>query len=130
MWESHADSDEKRGRGTGPGRALPIYTVDDVGEAGDDLPVAAVIASPTAPELLVSLLRQLLPTLVVSPPDITPVPSQLVLLLQRRLGDAQPSQPAPPGKLGITAMETLQQNLLPVSLTLIFQAQPDTRRLD
>ena len=117
VWESHADSVDKRGLGPGPERALPIYMymVDDVGEAGDDLAMAAVTASPTAPELLEALLRRLLPTPLVSPPDLTPVPSELVLLLQRLLGDVRPVEPAPPGRSGITAMEILLQNLLPVS---------------
>ena len=56
VWESHADSVDKRGREPRTERALPIYMVEDVGEAGDDLPVAAVTASPTAPELLEALL--------------------------------------------------------------------------
>ena len=76
VWESHADSVDKRGRGPGPERALPIYMVDDVGEAGDDLPVVAVTASPTAPELLDSLLRRLFRH------RISLQYSELVLLLQ------------------------------------------------
>ena len=83
--------------------------------------MAAVTASPTAPELLEALLRWLLATPVVSPPDLTPVPSELVPLLQRLLGDARPAQSAPPGKSGITAMEILLQNSW---------AQPDTGRRD
>ena len=71
VWESHADSVKGRGRESRPERALPVYMVEDVGEAGDDLLVAALTASPTAPEVLEALLRQLLPTPVVSPPDPT-----------------------------------------------------------
>ena len=56
VWESHADSVDKRGREPRPERVLPIYMVDDEGEAVNDLPVAAVTASPTAPELLEALL--------------------------------------------------------------------------
>ena len=114
VWESHADSVDGRGRKPKPERALPIYVVEDVGEAGDDLPVSAVTVSPTAPELLEALLRRLLPTPVVQPPDLTPVPSELALLLQQLLGYARPAQPAPSGKSGITVMETLLLNLLPV----------------
>ena len=73
------------------GLSLSIM-VKDVGEAGDDLPVATVTASPAAPELLKALLRRLLPTPVVLPPDLTAVPSEfnrslalIALLLQRLL---------------------------------------------
>ena len=52
MWASHADSVDGRGREPRPEWVIPIYMVEDVGEAGDDLPVAAVTASPTASELL------------------------------------------------------------------------------
>ena len=125
VWESHADSAEKRERGPRPGRALPTYALDDVGEVQDDLPVAAVTASPTVSELLESLLQRLLPTPVVSQPDVTPIPAELELLLQRLLGDAQL---APPEKPGFTAMEVLLQNLLPVSPSLIVRPQPYTGR--
>ena len=49
VWESHADSDNRKGRRPGPERALPIYMVDDAGGGRDDQPVAAVTTSPTAP---------------------------------------------------------------------------------
>ena len=44
-------------------------------------------------------------TPVVSPLYLTLVPSELVLLLQRLLGDVRPAQPAPLGRSGITAMD-------------------------
>ena len=115
MWESHADSGDKKGRRNEPERAIPIYMVDDAGDGRDDQPVAAVTTSPTAvPEQLESLLRRLLPT-------PTPVPSQLEQLLQQLLGGGggRTGQPTPPSKTGITAMETLLQNLLPVSQSAI-----------
>ena len=69
VWESHTDSDNRRGRGPGPERALPIYMLDE-GGGRDDRAVAAVAAvatSPTTPEQLESL----------PPPPPTPVPSEL-----------------------------------------------------
>ena len=59
------DSDSRRFGRPGPERALPIYTVDDVGGGSDDWVVAAVTTSPTAPDQLEILLRRLLPTPVV-----------------------------------------------------------------
>ena len=94
MWESHADSDVGKGRSPSPGWALPIYALDDVGEAAYDLPVAAVKEQ----ALLESLLQRLLPTPVGSSPDVTRIPSELELLLQRLLGDDRPVQPGPTGK--------------------------------
>ena len=49
--------------------------------------IRAVTVSPTEQTLLESLLQRLLPTPVGSSPDVTPIPSQLELLLQRLLGD-------------------------------------------
>ena len=56
VWESPADSDNRRFSKPGPERALPIYTVDDVGGGKDDRLVAAVTTSPTAPDQLETLL--------------------------------------------------------------------------
>ena len=114
VWESHADTDVGNGRGPSPGWALPIYALDDVGEAGDDLHVAAVTVSPTEQALLKSLLQRLLPTPVGSSPDVTPIPSELELLLKQLLGGDRPAQPGLIGKSEITEMEILLQNLLPV----------------
>ena len=50
VWESHADSDNRRGGRPGPERALPIYMVDDVSGGRDDRTMAAVTTLPTAPE--------------------------------------------------------------------------------
>ena len=130
VWESHADSEGRYPRGPGPERALSIYMVDDVGGGRDDQTVAAATTSPTAPEQLESLLRWLLPTPVVPPPSPKPVPSDLEQLLQRLLGGAQTPHPAPPVKTGITVIETLLQNLLPVSLSPDSQTQLGPGRRD
>ena len=52
VWESYADSDDRRGRKPGPERALPIYMVDNAGGGRDNRTVAAVTTSPIAPEQL------------------------------------------------------------------------------
>ena len=127
VWESHADPDVGKGRGPSPGWALPL---NDVGEAGDDLPVAAMAVSPTEQALLESLLEQLLPTPVRSSPDATPIPSELELLLQRLLGDDRPVQPGPIGQSGINEMEILLQNLLLVCPSPVEWPPQDTARRD
>ena len=118
VWESHADLDNRRGGRPGPERALPIYTVDDVGGGRDDRTMAAVT---TSLDQLESLLRWLLPTSVVPPPPPKPVPSDLAQLLQWLLREAQTLQHVPSVKTGITVIQILLQNLLPVS------PSPDSR---
>ena len=60
VWESHADSDNRRGSRPGPERALPIFMADDVGGGRDDQTVAD----------LEQLLQQLQNLILVSPsPD-------------------------------------------------------------
>ena len=68
VWESHADSDNRRFGRRGPERALPIYNMDDVGGGRVGRVMAAVSTSPTAPDQLETLLRRLLPTPVVPLP--------------------------------------------------------------
>ena len=58
----------------------------------------------------------------------TPVPSDLEQLLQWLLGGTQAPQPAPPVRTGITKLETLLQNLLPVSPTPDSLTQPGPGR--
>ena len=64
------------------------------------LPGAADDITPAAQELLESLLQHLLPTPVVSPPKVAPIPSELELLIQRLMGNDRSVQPAPTGKSG------------------------------
>ena len=96
LWESHADSDSRRFGRPGPERALPIYTVDDEGGGSDDRVVVAVTTSPTAPPSVGDFAQT-----AASHPE--PVPSDLEQLLQW----------LPGAKTGITAIDTLLQNLLP-----------------
>ena len=74
VWESHADSDNRRFGRPGPERALPIYTVDDVGGGRDGRVMADVTTSLTAPDQLETLLKRLFPTPVVPPPQTQPGP--------------------------------------------------------
>ena len=113
MWESHADSDARRFSKPGPESALPVYTVDEPVCGRDDRMVAAVTTSPTSPDQLETLLRRLLPTLVMPSPPPKPVPSALEQLLQCLPVGAQAPKHVPPTKTGITNIETLLQSLLP-----------------
>ena len=86
VWESHADSDNRRGSRPGPERVFNVYMVDDAGGGRDDRTMAVATTSSTALEQLESLLRRLLPTSVVPPPPPKLVPSELEQLLQWLLG--------------------------------------------
>ena len=95
-----------KGVGTpSPGRSLPLYTINDWGTEGDDLPGVADDMTP----------EHLLPTPVVSPPKATPIPSELELLIQHLMGNDRPVQPAPTRRSGFTNMEVLVQHLLPAT---------------
>ena len=114
VWESQADMEDQRGWYPSPRRSLLVYTINDRGNAGDDLPGVADDITWAAQELLESLLQHLLPTPVVSPPKVAPIPSELELLIQRLMGNDRPVQPAPTGRSSHTDMEVLIQTLLPV----------------
>ena len=75
VWESHADSDNRRVGRPVPEKALPIYTVSDANGGGVGRVATAVPASPTRPDQLERLLRRLLPTQVLPTPPPKPVPS-------------------------------------------------------
>ena len=105
VWESHADLEDKRGWYPSPGRSLPLYTINEWGTEGDDLPGAADDMTP----------EHLLPTPVVSPPKATPIPSELELLIQRLMGNDRLVQPAPTRRSGFTNMEVLIHHLLPAT---------------
>ena len=121
VWESHADLEDQRAWYPSPRRSIPVYTIND----GDDLPGAADDITPAAQELLESLLQHLLPTPVVSPPKVAPIPSELELLIQRLIGNDRPVQPAPTGRSSFTDMEVLIQNLVPVGPSTLEQTPRD-----
>ena len=74
VWESHADLEDQGRWYPSPRWPLPIFTINGRGKAGDDQPGAANHITPAAQELLESLLQHLLPTPVVLPPKVTPIP--------------------------------------------------------
>ena len=126
VWESHADSDVRRYSKLGPNRALPIYTMNDSGCRKDDQTVAAVTTSQSTLHQLETLLRRLLPGLVVPPPPLKPVPSALEQLLQRLLAQ----KPAPAATTGSSDIESLLQSLLPGNLASATRLRPGPMRRD
>ena len=75
-------------------------------------------------ELLGSLMRHLLPTPVVWPPEATPIPSECDLLIQRLMGNNHPVQPLQQERSSFTDMEILLQNLLLVVAPVSVEPQP------
>ena len=57
VWESHADSDNRRVGRPVPERVLPIYTVSDADGGGVGRVATVVPTSPTVPDQLEKLLR-------------------------------------------------------------------------
>ena len=76
VWESHAEVKDSWGGGQKPEFPRAIYQV-----AEDSLPNVASEES----DLLEQLRRHLLPAPAVSPPKVTPIPSDYDLLIQRLL---------------------------------------------
>ena len=108
----------------GCGRVTPIPTI--AGWVGVGRVATAVATSPTVPDQLETLLRRLLPTPVLPIPPPKPVPSDLELLLRQLWGGgAQTPKPPLPVRMGITAVETLLQNLLPVRPTQLSTLRRD-----
>ena len=130
VWESHAEFVDRRGWHPSPDRSHPVYTINDGGNAGDDLPGVADDMTPEAEDMLESLLQHLLPTPAVSPPKATPIPSELELLIQRLMGNDRPVQLAPMRRSGFTDMEVLIQNLLPVAQPTWEQPTRESGRRD
>ena len=58
------------------------------------------------------LMRHLLPTPAVSPPRVTPIPSDRDLLVQRLLGTVHPVQPVVQEHSSLMDIEILLQSLL------------------
>ena len=109
VWESHANTDARRNVKPAPERARPVYTVNEPA----DQAVVAVAAPPVGLGDLEALLICLLPTAPVQTPPPRPVPTEMVILLERLLSTAPIPAPTPPPRTAITGMETLLQCLLP-----------------
>ena len=108
VWESHAEDTDCWGARPIPNRPLPANRIDDVGtESG---PVSYLEDQ----DMLGSLMRHLLPTPAVSPPRVTPIPSERKQLIQRLMGKEHPMRPLLPERSSFMDMEILLQSLLPV----------------
>ena len=92
---------------------LPVCPVDDA-ETVQVQAGASVDITPEDQDLLRTLMRHLLPTPVVSPPEATLIPSERDLLIQRLMGNIRPVQPLQQKRSSFTDMVILLQNLLPV----------------
>ena len=108
VWESHADDTDKWGVGRGSERPLAVYQVASMDM--DSKPKAALENS----DVLVLLMRHLLPTPAVSPLKATSIPTDRELLLQRLLGTVNPVQPVMQERSGLADIEVLLQSVLPV----------------
>ena len=119
-----------KGGGTPARRSLPMYAINDGGMQGMTYLGRGDDITPEAQELLESLL----PTPVVSPPKVTPIPSELDLLIQRLIGNDRPVQPAPTGRSSFSSffsfMEVLIQKLLPVRPSTLEQPPREPGRWD
>ena len=129
VWESHADLEDQGGWYPSPRRPLPVYTINDGGKAGDDLPGTADDITPAAQELLESLLQHLLPTPVVSPPKVTQIPSELELLMQRLIGNDRPVQRAPSKKIRFYRHGSIDTEFASGRVVYVGAATPGARTL-
>ena len=105
VWESYTKATNSWSGGPDPEFPRAIYQV-----AEDTQSPVALKES----EALDEIMRQLLPTPAMSPPEATPIPSDRELLIQRLLGAVRPVQPVVPERSRLTHIEILLQSMLPV----------------
>ena len=103
VWESHAEDTDSWGI-----CHSPVCQVVNVNT--DSKPKVASEDS----DVLGQLVRQLLPTPAVSPPRVTPIPSDCELLIQGLLGTVRPVQLVVQERSSITDIDILLQSMLPV----------------
>ena len=65
-------------------------------------------------KLLEDIIRKLLPTASLPPPEVAPIPSEQDLLIQRLMGTICPSQPVAQERSKLTNLETMLLNWVPV----------------
>ena len=106
MWESHAEDTDSWGAYPNPDR--PVYRIDDVRTESEPE------VSSEDQDILGLSMRHLLPMQAVSPPRVTPIPSDREQLIQRLMGTGQPVRPVLWERSSLTDMDTLLQSLLPV----------------
>ena len=109
VWESHAEDTDCRGTAPILNRPLPIYPIEEVRtESGP-------VCSSDNQDLLESLMRHLLPILVLSPPKVSRVPSEHEQFIQRLMGREPPLRPLLLDRTDLTDMEIIMQSLTRIS---------------
>ena len=105
VWESHSDveTELRMNADRRPARAVCQVTVDE------RIPTA----SPET-ETLENILRRLLPTPALPPPQPDPIPADQNLLIQRLMGTICPPKPVAQERSAVTELETMLLNWLPV----------------
>ena len=105
VWESHCDveieprmSDDRR-----PARAVCQVSVDE------RIPPAL-----PETETLEDIIKRLLPTPALPPPQADPIPWYRDLLIQRLMGTVCPPEPVAQERSAVTELETMLLNWLPV----------------
>ena len=105
VWESHTEATDSWRGGPEPEYPRAIYQVAEDTQS----PVALKESN-----ALDQIMRQLLPTPAVSPPNATPIPSDRDLLIQRLLGAVRPVQPVVQERSRLMDIEIILQSMLPV----------------
>ena len=105
VWESHleVEIEPRTSANRRPARAICQVTVDEQAPA----------ASPKT-ETLEDIIRKLLPTPALPPPQADPIPSDRDLLIQRLMGVICPPKPVAQERSAVTELETMLLNWLPV----------------
>ena len=118
VWESHAKDTDSWGACPSPERHRLVYRVDDI--QTESKPEV----SSEDQDMLGLLMRQLLPTPVVSPPRVTPIPSDCELFIQCLMGTEHPVWPLLQECSNLTDIEILMQSLLPVGSVVEENVRP------
>ena len=105
VWESHHDveTEPRTSADRRPARAVCQVTV------AERIPTA-----PPETETLENILRRLLPTPALPPPQADPIPADQDLLIQRLMGTISPPKPVAQERSAVTELETMLLNWLPV----------------
>ena len=119
VWESHTEATNSWNGGPDPKCSCAINQVAEDSQSPVELKEL---------EALDQIMRQLLPTLAVSPPKATPIPSDRELLIQRLLGAVRPAQPVIQERSSLTDIEIMLQSMLPVGLVKEVDVPPPAPR--
>ena len=109
VWESHRDVEiePRMSYDRCPARAVCQVSVDEW-------------TPPALPETetLEDIIRRLLPTPALLPPQADPIPSDRDLLIQRLMGTVYPPEPVAQERSAVTELETMLLNWLPVGTVM------------